>query len=360
MTDPHAPLTFASGHRMPNRFLLAPMTNRQSHADGTLSDDEYRWLVRRAEGGFGMVMTCAAHVQAGGQGFPGQLGIWDDRHLPGLHRLAAGIRAHGSLAVVQLHHAGARSPAALLDGPPVAPSEDPETGARALTTAEVTALRDAFIRAAERAREAGFDGVEVHGAHGYILTQFLSAETNRRTDAFGGSPENRARLLFDVVDGIRAACGEGFLVGVRLSPERFGLDLAETRAVAGRLMTGSGVDFLDVSLWDAFKMPEDPRYADRPLMARFTEIDRGAARLTVAGKITGGAETRRVLDAGVDFAGIGRSGILHHDFPRRVAADPAFVPVPNPVSPDYLAAEGLGPAFVEYMRRWPGFVTEAG
>ena len=91
------PLPFARGRAMPNRFALAPMTNTQSHADGRLSEDEYRWLVMRAQGGFGLTMTCAAHVQAVGQGFPGQLGIFGDEHLEGLTRLAAGIRAAGSL-----------------------------------------------------------------------------------------------------------------------------------------------------------------------------------------------------------------------------------------------------------------------
>jgi 2,4-dienoyl-CoA reductase-like NADH-dependent reductase (Old Yellow Enzyme family) len=103
-------LDLGRGPAMANRFMLAPLTNMQSHADGTLSDDEYRWLVARAEGGFGLTMTAAAHVQKGGQGFPGQIGIWSDDHLPGLTRLAAGIAAAGSLSSVQLHHAGERTP----------------------------------------------------------------------------------------------------------------------------------------------------------------------------------------------------------------------------------------------------------
>ena len=102
MTDLFAPLHFASGKAMKNRFMLAPLTNLQSHEDGVLSDDEYRWLTMRAAGGFGATMTCAAHVQAAGQGFPGQLGCFSDKHLEGLTRLAAGIRAHDSLALLQL------------------------------------------------------------------------------------------------------------------------------------------------------------------------------------------------------------------------------------------------------------------
>ena len=115
MTSPYdplfQPLSFAHGPAMRNRFALAPLTNLQSHPDGRLSEDEFRWLTLRAKGGFGMTMTCAAHVQRQGQGFPGQLGCWSDAHLPGLTRLAAGIKAAGSVAHVQLHHAGMRTPA---------------------------------------------------------------------------------------------------------------------------------------------------------------------------------------------------------------------------------------------------------
>jgi len=105
------PLNFAHGPAMKNRLMLAPLTNTQSHADGRMSDEEFRWLTLRAEGGFGLTMTCAAHIQRNGQGFPGQMGCWSDDHLEGLTRLATAIKAQGSLAVVQLHHAGMRSPA---------------------------------------------------------------------------------------------------------------------------------------------------------------------------------------------------------------------------------------------------------
>ena len=102
-------LSFQSGRSMPNRFMLAPLTNLQSHDDGCLSEDEFKWLSLRAQGGFGMTMTCAAFVQQNGKGFPGQLGIARDEHLPGLQRLAASIRDAGSLSIAQLHHGGMRS-----------------------------------------------------------------------------------------------------------------------------------------------------------------------------------------------------------------------------------------------------------
>src|SRR5512146_2444674 len=162
-------LPLRRGPALQNRMMLAPLTNQQSHADGTLSDAEFRWLTMRAEGGFALTMTCAAHVQKGGQAFAGQLGIWSEAHVPGLSRLAAAIRAAGSVSAVQLHHGGRRTEPELSGEPRRAPWDDAETGATALTTAEVERLRDDFIAAALRAERAGFDGVELHGAHGYML-----------------------------------------------------------------------------------------------------------------------------------------------------------------------------------------------
>jgi 2,4-dienoyl-CoA reductase-like NADH-dependent reductase (Old Yellow Enzyme family) len=352
-------MAFQHGPTQKNRFALAPLTNLQSHKDGTLSDDEFRWLTLRAKGGFGMTMTCASHVQAVGLGFPGQLGIFGDEHIEGLTRLATAIRAKNSLAIVQLHHAGMRSPEAMIGTKPVCPSDNAETGARGLSLPEVEQLRDDFIAAAIRAEKAGFDGVELHGAHGYILCQFISAETNRRTDRYGGDIDGRARIVDEIIDGIRARCRPGFNLGIRLSPERFGLKIGEMKGFVQRLMTEAKVDYIDMSLWDTFKEPEEPEFKGRTLLAHFAGLDRGKVRLGVAGKISTGAAARAALDGGADFVLVGRSAILHHDFPKKVAADPAFTPIALPVAAVHLEAEGLGPAFLNYMRSWKGFVAEA-
>ncbi|WP_425420407.1 NADH:flavin oxidoreductase [Phaeodactylibacter xiamenensis] len=349
----HAPLTFPCGKTMKNRFMLAPMTNKQSHEDGTLSDDEYHWLTMRAKGQFGLVMTCASNAQFNGKCWSGQLGIYDDKHLEGHQRLAAGIQAYGSLAVVQLHHGGMRCPAELIGAEPVAPSDSPEEGARELSLHEVEQLRNDFIAAARRAQQAGYDGVEVHGAHGYILTQFLSPEHNRRQDHYGGDLDNRARLLFEIVRGIRAACGKDFLLGVRLSPERFGMEPAEIKTLSQQLIDSGAIDFLDLSLWDVFK---PSGFSDQSLLAYFADLDRQSVRLTAAGKIHGAREARQTLETGMDFVAIGKSAILHHDFPAQVLRNPDFRPVSTPASKAHLEREGLGTAFIGYMERWKGFV----
>ena len=352
------PLAFTRGPAMKNRFMLSPLTNQQSHADGRLSDEEFRWLTMRAQGGFGLTMTCAAHVQAVGQGFPGQLGVFSDDHVEGLTRLASAIRAAGSVASMQLHHAGNRSPKDLV-GQPVGPSDDPASGARALTQAEVPALVESFVLAAERAERAGFDGVEIHGAHGYIVAQFLSGEVNRREDRYGGSLENRARVLFEIIDGVRARCRPDFQLGLRLSPERFGLKLAEILEMTQEILRRGDIDFLDMSLWDVMKAPLEEDFQGSSLMSYFTALDRGNVRLGVAGKVATPAIAGQMLDQGADYVLIGRAAVLHHDFPRRAQQDPTFEPIALPAPRAHLAREGLSPAFIEYMSNWPGFVEPA-
>jgi 2,4-dienoyl-CoA reductase-like NADH-dependent reductase (Old Yellow Enzyme family) len=349
---------FAHGPAMPNRLMLAPLTNQQSHADGTLSDDEHRWLTMRALGGFGLTMTCAASVQAVGVGFAGQLGVHDDAHVTGLTRLACDIKMAGSVAIVQLHHAGNRSPRELIGTEPVCPSDDAETGARAMTNDEVHGMIGAFVAAARRSREAGFDGVELHGAHGYLLCQFLSTELNRRTDEFGGSLENRARPLLDIIEGIRRECGNDFHVGVRLSPERFGMKIDEIREVYSWLVASGHVDMIDMSLWDCAKNAIDEGWADRRLIDIFASIDRGNVRLAVAGKLYSAAAVRAALVAGADIAVIGRAAITNHDFPRLMRDNADFAMRELPVSGQTLRDEGLSDTFVGYMRNWKGFVAD--
>lgn len=357
MTNLFDPLPLTRGPVMKNRFMLAPLTNQQSHADGRLSEDEYAWLTKRAAGGFGLVMTAASHVQPVGQGFPGQLGIFGDEHLEGLSRLAAGLKAEGALSSVQLHHAGYRAPKELV-GTPICASDDAETGARGLLIGEVEQLRDDFISAAKRAEVAGFDGVEVHGAHGYIIAEFLSPQVNRRQDRYGGSPENRARLLFEIIDGIRAACRPDFQLGLRLSPERYAQNLGEVRDVAAEVMRQGKIDYLDLSLWDVTKEPADEAYQGRTLMSYFTELPRGNVRLGAAGKVMDARTAAGVIEAGCDFVTIGRAAILRHDFPERVRRDPAYDSPTLPVTEAHLFEEGVSKPFIAYLQSWPDFVAK--
>ncbi len=350
-------LTLRSGYRLKNRFMLAPLTNLQSHTDGRLGDDEFRWLSMRAQGGFGLTMTCAASVQYAGLGFPGQLGVHSDDHLEGMTRLAAALNKEGSLSVVQLHHAGMRTMADVVGHAPLCPSDNEETGARAMTHDEVKATVQDFIDAAVRSQKAGFGGVEVHGAHGYLVAQFLSTEINQRTDEYGGSQENRERFLFEIIDGIAKACGPAFSIGVRLSPERFGIQMSEALDLAGRLLKDERLDYLDMSLWDSFKEPEEAPFKGKSLLEHFCALPRDGVALGAAGKIFSAQDCAKAMEVGLDFVVLGRTAILHHDAPARILADTGFTPTKPPVSREYLASEGLGKPFIDYMSAWKGFVA---
>lgn len=357
MSQLGAPLKFSNGSTLANRYGLAALTNLQSGADGVLSDDEYTWLTRRAEGGFGLTMTCAASVQHRGVGFPGQLGAHSDQHLDGLTRLAQGIKAHGSHAVVQLHHGGMRAMPSYCDNVPMCPSDDEKTGSKAMTGAEVEQLIEDYIEAAIRSQKAGFDGVELHGAHGYLIAQFLSPQYNRRSDAYGGSPEKRAKVLLDIVEGVHRACGREFSLGVRLSPERFGQSTAEIRDLASDLLRDSRLDYIDMSLWDVFKPAHDESFNGQSLLEIFAELPRDGVALGAAGKLYTASDCERAIDAGLDFVFIGRAAVVHANFAEQALANPDFAMADLPVTRAHLAAEGLGPKFIDYMATWDGFVS---
>ncbi|MGW4332285.1 NADH:flavin oxidoreductase [Rhodococcus koreensis] len=354
-------MPLARGPVWPNRLALAPLTNQQSNTDGSLHDYELHWLRTRAEDAYGLVMTCAAHVSRCGQAFPGQLAVWDDRFLPGLTRLADTLRERRTPSAVQLHHGGARARHELSGRQPAAPWEDPSRGVRALSTIEIDSVVKDFASAARRVERAGFDGVEIHGAHGYLLCQFLDSRRNTRTDGYGGPLENRSRILFEVLEvleAVRAVTGPSFQVGLRLSPERYGILLSESRHVAEQAMESGLIDYLDMSLWDVAKRPHHDPESEGTLLDAFVSLSRGNTRLGVAGKIPSGTAARACLDRGADFVFIGTAAILHQDFARRVLSDPSFRSLPQPVSRQHLEAQGLGVAFIDYLENtWDDFVA---
>jgi 2,4-dienoyl-CoA reductase-like NADH-dependent reductase (Old Yellow Enzyme family) len=327
----------------------------QSHADGSLGEDELRWLSSRADGGFGIVMTCAAHVARDGQGWPGELGVFDDVLLPGLTTLATALRQRGATSIMQIFHGGLRADPKVTGIIPWSASE--VEGVRAATMEDINRVMGEFADAAARAREAGFDGVEIHGAHGYLFTQFLSATQNRRTDAWGGALENRARLVRETMRAVRARVGTSFTVGVRLSPEDFGnargLDLDESLQTA-RWLAEDSADFIHLSLWHA--LANTAKRPDAHAIPMFRAVLPEDVRILAAGAVWTGAEAEQLLQKGADGVVLGRSAIINADWPLRVA-DPDWVPRRPPVTIDALRASGLSPTFAEYMRRFKDFVV---
>lgn len=352
------PHPFANGRTAPNRIWLAPMTNLQSHADGSLSDDELRWLEARAAGGFGVIESCATHVALDGQGWPGELGIFEDRLVEDWRRLADTTHAHGALLIAQIFHAGERAAVDTTGIQAWSASASADGVVREGTLEDIERTIGAFRDAAVRAHAAGLDGVELHGAHGYLLCQFLSATRNRRTDGWGGDLAGRARLLRETFRAVRAAVPADFIVGVRLSPEDFGatkgLDLDESLQVA-KWLAEDGLDFLHISLWDATK-----NTAKRPDSHANTEFRAAlppGVPLVVAGNVWTRADAEHQLALGADAVALGRSAIANPRWPLEVAQD-GGEPARPPLTRDQLRARALGEAFVSYMARWKGFVSD--
>jgi 2,4-dienoyl-CoA reductase-like NADH-dependent reductase (Old Yellow Enzyme family) len=349
------PLVFRTGLTARNRIILAPLTNMQSHADGSLGDDELRWLLSRAEGGFGVVMTCAAHVSKDGQGWPGELGVFDDALLPGLTRLATALRERGATSIAQIFHGGLRADPSVSGTVPWSASDD--EGVRAATADDISRAIGQFADAAARAHAAGFDGVELHGAHGYLFTQFLSATQNRRTDEWGGPLDRRARLVRAALRAVRARVGSSFAVGVRLSPEDFGnargLDLDESVQTA-RWLAEDGADFIHLSLWHAFT--NTMKRPDEHAISLFRAALPSDVTILAAGAIWTRADAEQVLERGADAAVLGRAAIVNADWPLR-AIDPMWEPRRPPVTIESLRASGLSQRFAESMRRFKDFVV---
>lgn len=347
MHQPVDSLAFAHGPTWQNRIALAPLTNRQSNDDGSLSEDEVAWLTARAAGGFGLVMTAAAFVAPAGQVWRGQLGVAGSQHVPGLRRLADGLRAAGARSSVQLHHGGRRAERSITGRAAQCPWDDPQHDALAMTLDDISATVKDFVSAAVRAEQSGFDGAEVHGAHGYLLGQFLDTSRNDRTDGYGGSVNGRFRILLEVLESIRVATGPGFQLGLRLSPEGFGTTVQDGREYARRALESGLLDYLDLSLWDVFMGPR--KGGDGLLIDHFLDLPRYGTRLGVTGNVRSTADLQWCLDKGADFVSVGHGAIVHHDFAARALADPQFVTRPMPVSVDVLREESVGQAFVEYL-----------
>lgn len=350
------PLTLMHGSPMRNRFMLAPLTNQQSELDGAPSIYDQNWIRQVADGGYGLVQTGAATVEAGGIAFARQLGVHNDTLMSGLRQMATSLRNGGALSAVQLHHAGHRARSDV-GGVPAPASSRTLRGTRALTTEQVERIRESFIAAARRAELAGFDGVALHGAFGWILSEFMSPLLNDRNDKYGGTVENRARLTIEVIEGIRRATGPDFQIGWRLSVERYGLQLEELREITARILDLELIDYLDLALWDSAQVVSEGAFRGQSTLGVFTSIPRKRVRVGTAGKIMSAQRAAQLLDEGCDFVLIGRAGILQSDFPRRVLENPHHGSPPLPVTAEYLRREGLSERFINHMRGWPQFVV---
>lgn len=257
-SNAHFPNLFSPLHigtlQVPNRFVVPALTTNFAETNGDVGDRLINYLEARAAGGFGLIVTENLGVHASGRVMP-RMGMVDtDERIVHLARLAKAVKGHGALLFGQISHAGRQTRSKITGQPLLAPSPIPCPLNRELplelTEEQIEMLVDAFASAAFRLQQAGFDGVEIHGAHGYLVAAFLSNYANKRRDAFGGSLENRMRFLLKIIALIRQKCGPDFPICVRLSVEEFvadGLIPDETSKIAGAL-EASGIQAISASV----------------------------------------------------------------------------------------------------------------
>ncbi|MFB4213501.1 NADH:flavin oxidoreductase [Shouchella sp. JSM 1781072] len=322
-------------HILKNRYIVAPMTRVSSSDKGVPNETVHRYYERFAKGGFAAIITEGIYPDtAYSQGYENQPGLATDEQMEAWKPIVETMKENRALSIAQIMHAGAQSQGNAYTDETVAPSvftpprekvslyggQGPFPEARPLTVDGIKTIKTDFVKAALRAQEAGFDGVELHGANGYLLDQFLSEASNQRGDDYGGSTENRVRLIVELINEVREAVGETMLLGVRISqmkatdPSYKWEGGEEEAATIFSSLGKTKVDYIHLSEGDA-KVPafgEDSmlmaeaakRYSNKPIIAC------GALEDPVeAGKLVGMEHC--------DFVALGRQALVQPDFPNR-------------------------------------------
>ncbi len=312
-----------------NRFVRSATNDYMADDEGFVTGAHVDLFARLAEGEVGLIITGNANVRPSGKAGPRQMGVFDDKFIDGLARIPAAVHRFASKIFLQISHAGRQTKPRDCGCVPVSPSPvyDPATKVmpRELAADEIRGVIADFAAAAGRARKAGFDGVQLHAAHGYLLSSFLSPHTNRRTDEWGGPVENRARALLEALRGVKAVCGRGFPVIVKLNSTDFledGLTLEDAARVA-RLLEADGIDGIEVSggmaeagrgsVWPGLRSQSDEGY----FVANATRI-KGAVDVPVFG--LGGIRTLAVAERIVEE---GRADLV--SLSRPLIRDPFLV-----------------------------------
>ncbi|MEY8189089.1 NADH-dependent flavin oxidoreductase [Peribacillus simplex] len=315
------PYKFPSGVEMKNRIMMAPMTTYSSDDQGFVTDDELAYYAERSAG-VGAVVTACAYVSTGGKGFPGQLSADDDSFIPSLRKLAETIQSNGSKAILQIYHGGRQSPPDLLpDNQPVSASaiasNDEAPVPREMSEDEIQEVIKAFSEATRRAIEAGFDGVEIHGANTYLLQQFFSPHSNRRTDNWGGTLGQRLIFPLTIVNEVEKTVAEHarkpFIIGYRLSPEEGsnpGITLDDTIQLVDRL-ANQNLDYLHISVghfWNG-SFRESDRTKSR-IVKIYDKVGNHRIPVVGVGSLHTPDEVAEAMETGVPFIALGRELLM--------------------------------------------------
>lgn len=314
------------GITLQNRIVLAPMTHSSSNEDLSVSDAELSYYERRT-GKLGLAITAVAHVMPGGIGFQNQFAAFGEENLPGLTKLATSLKKGGAKAVLQIFHAGIQGPRALVpNGDVVGPSAielQDGSQSRELSNEEIESIILDFGRATELAIRAGFDGVEIHGANGYLIQQFFSGWSNRREDKWGGSVEQRLTFPLAVVDEVQRAASEHaktpFIVGYRFSPEEpqeEGLTMDHTFALL-KALAAKNLSYLHVSLMEYNSKPRRGGDLERTRLEQIVEVSGNVPVIGVGGVHTP-EQAVEAIELGAAMVALGRELIVEPDWVEKV------------------------------------------
>jgi NADPH2 dehydrogenase len=304
-----------------NRIVMPPMCTYSAGRDGLANDWHYIHYATRAVGGVGLIIQEATGVEDGGRITARDLGLWHDGQLEPLARIVAAVRQYGAKIAIQLNHAGRKSEVEYLE--PVAPSPIPFSDKyrtpHELTAAAIAAIVGRFAAAARRAAAVGYDAVEIHAAHGYLISQFLSPLSNKRDDDYGGSPAGRARLLGEVVAAVRAAVPAlPIIVRVSASDWEPGGNTPEAMAEMLNLVKGQGIDLLHVS--SGAVTPAVPRaFPGYQIPFALTLKEKTGLPVIGGGLITDPIQAEQVVKTGVDLVFLGRELLRSPYWPRKAA-----------------------------------------
>ncbi|HWJ79740.1 MAG TPA: NADH-dependent flavin oxidoreductase [Niallia sp.] len=321
------PLLLSNKVELKNRLVMAPMTNFSSNSDGTVSQAELDYYARRSKG-VSMVITACTYITDNGKGFPGEFAGHTDEMIPSLRSLASAIKSEGAKAVLQIFHGGRACPPNLVPNGELVSASDVAMEhlptPRPLTNEEILDIIAAYGQTTRRAIEAGYDGVEIHGANGYLIQQFFSGHTNLRDDEWGGSVEKRLAFPLAVVNEVqrivREYAKEPFIVGYRFSPEEpeeKGITMTDTFALLDALVEKE-LDYLHVSLNDFWSKPRRGADANKTRIEWILERINNRVPLIGVGSIYTAEDAIKAFETDITLLALGRELIIDPDWVEKV------------------------------------------
>jgi len=312
-----------------NRLVVPPMLSEYADEDGNLTERYIRYYEEKAKGGFGLIIAEDNAVEPRGAGFTKLAGLWDDSQIEKHKEFTSRIQAHGAKIFVQVYHAGREASQSILGTKPVAPSpiHDPAIFEipHELTLEEVIELENKFVDSIIRAQKAGYDGTELHGAHGYLINQFVSPFSNKRTDIYGGNLMNRLRFPLNIIKKAYAKVGKDFVITYRISADEFvegGLTIEDSKIIVP-ILEAAGIKAIHVSgaVYKSGHLPSAPYQAATALFSDLAKEIKSVVNIPViaVNKINTPFVAESILKQGkADFVAIGRASIADPEFPNKI------------------------------------------